>query len=168
MKCVSQKIILIFILVLPYACQNRTNEKVSDQQYSTPQDDQQASDEEKTLSLPYIAVVDSLTHKLKMEENPEKSAVTLNKEDLAEALNVKYPDIKLQIGRVYRDTLTVHIPDATALTQDYGTTGALTYLAEATYAFTGLPEIKVVNFDFKEGDHAVPGPYTRKSFENKL
>ncbi|MEH6306044.1 hypothetical protein RYH73_10355 [Olivibacter sp. CPCC 100613] len=121
----------------------------------------------KTLTLPFIAVVDSNTTRIALQENPEKSQIPLNKEELAEALNIKYPEVKIELGAVNHDTLSVKIPNATFLTQQMGTTGALTYLAEATYAFTDRTNIHVVNFVFKEGDHAVPGFYTRKSFNTK-
>ncbi|QNL49965.1 hypothetical protein H8S90_25320 [Olivibacter sp. SDN3] len=153
------------------ACQsNREDREAEDKslQEQKADADPHALDEAKTLTLPYIVVADTETAAIEIEENPQRSKVPLNKEELLEALNIKYPDIDLKLGASSHDTLQVNIDDATFLTQQYGTTGALTYLAEATYAFTELPDIKVVNFNFKEGDHAVPGPYTRDSFRKSL
>jgi len=156
-------------LVLLGSCQNNNQASYQDNGQETTIDtaDKQLLEDSKTLTLPYTAVVDPQTTLISIEENPQKSKVPLNKEELAEALNLKYPDIHLVIDSVRHDTLLVHIPNATYLTQQYGTTGAMTYLAEATYAFTTIKEIHVVNFSFKEGDHAVPGPYTRQSFDKK-
>ncbi|GAA4796858.1 hypothetical protein GCM10023231_26690 [Olivibacter ginsenosidimutans] len=155
--------------VLLGSCQNNQQESYQDNGQETAVDtaDKQVLNESKTLTLPYIVEIDSLSTAVEIKENPQKSKVPLTKDELAEALNTKYPEIHLVVGRMSHDTLQVSIPEATYLTQQYGTTGATTYLAEATYAFTEIPQIKVVNFSFKEGDHAVPGPYTRKSFNTK-
>ncbi len=45
-----------------------------------------------------------------------------------------------------------------------GTTGAAEFLATATLTLTEYDDIKLVNFVFDEGDHAVPGLYSRKDF----
>jgi len=156
-------------LFLFASCQNNDRASYQDngQEMTVDTADKQLLDESKTLTLPYTAVIDTQTTLISIEENPQKSKVPLNKEELAAALNIKYPDIHLVIDSLSHDTLRVHIPEATYLTQQYGTTGAMTYLAEATYAFTEIKGIHVVYFTFKEGDHAVPGPYTRQSFDKK-
>ncbi len=46
-----------------------------------------------------------------------------------------------------------------------GTAGAQSYIATITYSLTELAEINYVNFDFKEGDHALPGTYKRTGFD---
>jgi hypothetical protein len=45
-----------------------------------------------------------------------------------------------------------------------GTTGARAFLSVATYTLTELKGIHYVDFDFIEGDHAVPGTYNRGEF----
>lgn len=148
------------------ACQQNTNEKdTNDQQELVDHSASQSLNEGKALVLPYIAEVNDETSEVYLKENPQRSPIPLTKEELAEALNIKYPEITIQAGEIKTDTLHITIPDPTFLTQQSGTTGAQTYLAEATFAFTELPEVRVVFFDFKEGDHAVPGPYTRSSFK---
>lgn len=157
----------IVIVGLFLACQPNTENKNTEESDSVANTENQELDAAKTLTLPYVAVIDSTSTYIEIEENPQRSKIPLSQEELAEALNIKYPDIKLSVGKVSHDTLYVNIPNATFLTQQSGTTGATTYLAEATYAFTEIPAINVVNFSFKEGDHAVPGPYTRGSFNKK-
>lgn len=160
---------IFFIALASLLIVNCQNERTNSDEKQSPREESNKTNSTtaKTLTLPFIAVVDSTSNLIALEENPQKSSIPLNKEELAEALNIKYPEIKLNLREVSHDTLFVVIPNATFLTQQIGTTGALTYLAEATYAFTDLTDIKVVNFEFKEGDHAVPGPYTRKSFNTK-
>ncbi|MDM8173861.1 MULTISPECIES: hypothetical protein [Olivibacter] len=166
-KSFTRIIIITMMSFLIFACRNEQENKANRTSSDTVDTAKTISSASKTLTLPFIAVVDSNTTRIELQANPQKSKVPLNKEELAEALNIKYPEIKLELGKTSHDTLLVNIPSATFLTQQMGTTGALTYLAEATYAFTDLANIKVVNFVFKEGDHAVPGPYTRKSFNTK-
>ncbi len=45
-----------------------------------------------------------------------------------------------------------------------GTTGADDYMSTTTFTLTELRGIKYVNFAFEEGDHAVPGTYSRKYY----
>lgn len=157
----------ILFAALFLSCQQNTDNKNTSEGDSLAEANGQELEVAKTLTLPYVAVMDSASTYIEIKENPQKSKIPLDQEELAEALNIKYPDIKLSVNKVSHDTLYVDIPVATFLTQQYGTTGATTYLAEATYAFTEIPAIEVVNFSFKEGDHAVPGPYTRASFNKK-
>ncbi|WP_134088410.1 hypothetical protein [Olivibacter sp. XZL3] len=166
-KSIKRIAFILFTSVAILACRNEEGNKEEQRATRTTDTDKDLSETSKTLTLPFIAVVDSTTTRVELQENPQKSKIPLNKEELAEALNIKYPEIKLEIGKTSHDTLSVSIQNATFLTQQMGTTGALTYLAEATYAFTDLANINVVNFLFKEGDHAMPGPYTRKSFNTK-
>lgn len=165
----SRKFLFLLLASLSFFwnCQNQTKEEKKTEQEQIEGNEKQLLEETKTLSLPFVAVVNNETTQIEIQENPQKSKVPLNKEELAEALNIKYPEIHLEVDKISHDTLSVNIPNATYLTQQAGTTGAMTYLAEATYAFTDLPEIKVVTFNFKEGDHAVPGPYSRNSFNKK-
>jgi hypothetical protein len=55
----------------------------------------------------------------------------------------------------------VQIGDEQQLTQHMGTTGATAYIEVVTYSLTSLKSIGFVEFRFKEGDHAIPGRYSR-------
>lgn len=118
-------------------------------------------------TLPYLTEYNTETDRFEINENADYNH-SATQEDLREALNAKYPDIQMEITKQSHDTLFVDIPNAAGLTQRSGTTGAMAYIAEATYAFTSLYGIHVVDFSFAEGDHAVPGPYTRDSFKDLL
>ena len=166
-KLLNFSLLLLTFPLVFLNCQNQTNEEKKTEGNQTNENEKRPLADTKTLTLPFIAVVNDKTDKIEIQENPQKSTVPLNKEELAEALNIKYPEIHLEVNKISSDTLLVNIPNATYLTQQAGTTGALTYLAEATFAFTELPKIKVVTFSFKEGDHATPGSYSRSSFDKK-
>ncbi len=60
----------------------------------------------------------------------------------------------------------VEVVDGEFLTQKMGTTGAHYYLTAATYTLTEAPDVRTVDFQFEEGDHAAPGLYTRESFKD--
>lgn len=116
--------------------------------------------------LPYIVQYDDNTGKFNIDKNPASESVAYTAEALANALNHKYAEIQLRVGDRRNDTLDLHIDSSFYLTQSIGSAGANNYLAETTYAFTTLDSVKVVNFNFEPGDHAMPGPYTRRFFDD--
>jgi hypothetical protein len=147
------------LILLLAACQNTEN-KVVENTGSTVDD----STQEKTLELPYNAEYNENTQKLELKHNTaDVSKLTLA--DMVEAINLKYPEIKLQLVGAKDHTAHVKIDDASYLSEDLGSTGSNTYMAEATYALTEIAGITAVNFAFKEGDHAAPGVYTRADFK---
>ncbi len=119
----------------------------------------------KVDSLPWNAVFNPGTQLLELKKSPGDLS-NASPEQMANAINRKYSDILLEIEGRKADTLFAKIQEAEKLTQGMGTTGAETYLAEVTYALTELKGVKAVDFDFKAGDHAIPGVYTRQSFKN--
>lgn len=112
--------------------------------------------------LPFFLQYNTENNRFKIIE--DKDIHLTKEEEIVLALNTKYPQIKIEVETRRNDTLFVRIPDATNLTQSMGTTGATSYLVEATYGFTSINGIQVVNYSFTEGDHASPGSYTRDSF----
>lgn len=97
---------------------------------------------------------------------PEKPGVeVLSPEKLIEALNQNTPEVKLVFERVSGDTAFISIPDSKYLTSQMGSTGAYNYLATVVYNFTELKPVRIVHFNFEEGDHASPGNYTRNDFK---
>lgn len=117
-------------------------------------------------ALPFVVIFNEETERFDIVENTENQDFTPNGNGYIEALNSKYPEINIRMGDRRQDTLDVFIDDATYLTQSIGSAGANSYLAEATYAFTTLDSVNVVNFNFDTGDHATSGPYTRAFFKD--
>jgi hypothetical protein len=93
--------------------------------------------------------------------NPRSIISFLNKTDLGNETSHK---IYLTLVKTSNDTIYLKIKNSFPLTQSIGTTGAMLYIAGVTYNLTELKTIKYVNLDFEEGDHAVPGTYSRDSF----
>ena len=86
---------------------------------------------------------------------------------LTKYLNSNNSKVVIEWQRRSNDTAYLKIADATVLTQQMGTTGAMMYLAFVVYNVTELPGIRFVTLAFDEGDHAVPGTYTRESFKDE-
>src|SRR5690606_4196834 len=93
-----------------------------------------SAESEKLLVLPWTAVFDSETQQLELKHNEAGNAENLTIQDMIDAINIKYPETKLYKTSQQGDTINVTINDAAYLTQQSGTTGAETYLAEATFA----------------------------------
>lgn len=169
MKTLKSILLSSLALVLLNGCmtdqsENTTNDTITEETI-TPSDSAQII-ENPLQPLPYVVNYDDATGRLEIEENPVADTTSLNSDQLVLALKNKYPEINLRIGDRKQDTLDIHIDDATYLTQSIGSAGAEAFLIEATYGFTAIDSIKVVNFVFKPGDHAMPGPYDRKYFKD--
>ena len=152
-------IFLLSGLILVASCRNETESKVSDK------DSTLVSDEDVVLtSPPYTVEFDEKTQGLSLiRSNESLEGADLN--DIISSINKKYQDIKLNLIKAGRDTIELKIDDAKQLTQGMGSTGAEAYLAEVTYSLTELKGVKAVKIDFEEGDHAMPGTYTRADFK---
>lgn len=161
---------LIAILCFASSCRNETADTESDttaDSVTTESTEMSVDTPLPNSSLPYAAVFDEETDQLDAQANPDFDRSRLNIDTLTHLLLSNYPQIELKVDGVSNDTIYVQIADAAYLTQQMGSSGAHMYLLEATYAYTELAGIQVVHFDFKEGDHAIPGTYTRKSFEEE-
>ncbi len=82
-------------------------------------------------------------------------------------LNANNEKVQLEFVKQSGDTLFVKIPESAVLTQQMGTTGADGYLSVATYTLTEFPGVNYVHFDFEEGDHAMPGIYSRQYYVDR-
>jgi len=162
---------LFVVLYFVSSCRNETSDTATESVTDSVTEDSATMPTEDVPppapSLPYTAVFNDDTDQLDAEANPDFDRSQLNIDTLTHLLRVNYPQIALEVDRVSNDTIYVKIADATYLTQEMGSSGAHMYLFEATYAYTELDGIEVVDFNFVEGDHAIPGTYTRKSFEDE-
>lgn len=157
-------VVLIAVLLMA-ACQNETRQAPAE----SPDPEPEAVEEAVIAlpSLPYFALFDEQEEQLEIEKHPDFDTSQLHVDSLTNLLRLHYPEVPLVVDTLEGDTLYVSITDATFLTQQMGSSGAKVYLLEATYAFTELRDIDVVHFNFTEGDHAMPGVYTRERFEKE-
>ena len=113
---------------------------------------------------PYNVEYDSVANVLRLKRRTDVGSATAG--EMINLINDKYPGIKLDLVKAGTDTIELRIDDATKLSQQMGSAGAEAYLAELTYSLTEVEGIKAISIDFEEGDHAMPGVYTRNDFKN--
>lgn len=95
---------------------------------------------------------------------PYKKIKDATLEMLIRELNLLFTEKNLPtvtLSKSENDTVFLQVSDENMLTQEMGTTGATAYIEAVTYTLTSLKNIHYVQFDFKEGDHAIPGRYSR-------
>lgn len=165
MKTLPLSLSLAFSALILFSCRNETRENAGEKTQNDPAIEIAEDMDAPLPSLPYIAAFVEGSEQLESQKNPEFNRALLSLDALTQALIANYPEINLEVDRVSNDTLFVQITDAGYLTQQMGSSGAQMYIMEATYAYTELPDINVVHFDFAEGDHALPGSYTRDYFQ---
>jgi hypothetical protein len=116
--------------------------------------------------LIWISDFDTVTGEFYLKQQRTINTDTLNPATMINDLNAAWDDIKLVLVKVSGDTLYVSIPDSEYLGQQMGSAGAQSYMASTTYNLTELKGIKYITYDMQPGDHASPGTFSRKSFEN--
>jgi hypothetical protein len=90
---------------------------------------------------------------------------TLSGEILEKITNKTWPKVQVKYNGTSNDTAFVSIPFSTVLTQQMGSAGAESFMVSTTWTFTLLKGIQYISFDFAVGDHAMPGVYSRDSWE---
>lgn len=119
----------------------------------------------KLIDAHYFWEADQDTHnRLIMKKSRPISSDSLTTASLLQVLNNLHPNVELSYKKISGDTLFVKINKSTYLTQRMGSSGAEAYLAEVTYNLTEITGINFVNINFKIGDHAEPGTYSRTDF----
>ena len=157
------EIYISFIVVLLLtSCQSDSSKKSVE---AMAVDSAAKADQGKTLVVPWEASLNDSTRMMEINRNPAANMTNLNYLDLIDALNYKYPQIKLEWIKQEGDIIFLKIEEADYLTRESGTLGAHAYLAELTFSLTELKGISKVNLSFKEGDHARPGVYERGDFD---
>lgn len=152
----------LIVLFLLASCQSDNSKKSLEELAA---DSAAIADQSKTLIVPWTVVLNDSTHLMEIKKNPDARMENLSYLDIVDALNYKYPQIKLEWVNQEDTTAFVRIDDAYFLTRESGTEGARAYLAEVTFSLTEISGIKAVDFSFKEGDHARPGMYERADFK---
>ena len=154
---------LLLCMIFLVACTRDEKRRSSDTADSLITDTLQQTGE--LDSLPWNTSYNETTQRLQLDHKAGSMA-GVGHAEIIELLNKKYSGIKMKYVRMQGDTIVTRIDDAMQLTQSIGTSGAESYLAEATFSLTEIPSIKAVKIEFEEGDHAMPGTFTRASFKD--
>jgi hypothetical protein len=75
-----------------------------------------------------------------------------------------YPP-KLKLIKISADTVFLGVINDFYLTQSMGTAGAEEYITKAATSLLEINDIHYVDFDFKMGDHAYPGTYSKAGYQ---
>jgi len=113
------------------------------------------------------ASLNDSTGKMEMKKVIMQGADNRNPQSILASLNEEYPEIKLDFLRISHDTVFLKIDDAHFLTQQMGSTGSQMYIASLVYNLTEDPIIHFVSMKFEEGDHALPGTFSRATFSGQ-
>ncbi|HMO61573.1 MAG TPA: hypothetical protein PKC39_10240 [Ferruginibacter sp.] len=154
------KIIAVFVLLGSFAiqCNERSAESTLTASDTTAQAGTMAS--ERQLHLPWLIDTE---YKTKKRNSFLKSGIYTAGHIVA-ALNAKYPEVQLLQPAMLNDTLWVKIDNSNYLTQQMGSSGAASYLADIVINLTAIDGVNYVKIDFEEGSHAAPGTWTKKDF----
>ncbi|MBL0146885.1 MAG: hypothetical protein IPP48_15365 [Chitinophagaceae bacterium] len=97
-------------------------------------------------------------------KNTDFKTEQLNTDSLIKALNDLYPEIQLSKVKMSGDTLFTQIKNSEYLTNNMGSSGTATYIADVVINLTTIKEIKCVIINFKLGSHATPDIWCRDDF----
>lgn len=87
-------------------------------------------------------------------------------QSVVNGINSIYRDIHLLFIKQSNDTVYAKIDSAFTFTNDMGSSGAAEYLSTVVINLTTLNNVNFVNLDFPKGNHASPGVFSRKDYEN--
>lgn len=104
------------------------------------------------------------TEEFELKQMRSVDQENLTGETLEKIINRSWPGVQIKFIRTSNDTAFISIPDSEVLTQQMGTAGAESFMISTTFTLTELKGINYVSFDFEEGDHAIPGVYSRNSW----
>jgi len=161
MKKFAPYFLVVFIFI---ACNSDTKNTETEEEIVSTENYQQPTE---IADIPWAAILDSTSQIITMTATEGIKSQDLNLQNVTESINRKYPEILITDPQQKNDTVFVSIKDATYLTQGSGSMGAEIFLAESTYSYTQIPGVSFVNYNFKVGDHASPGTFTRRDFEFK-
>lgn len=97
-------------------------------------------------------------------KNWEIKEMNISPKEWIDFINAQNKNVYMEFSEHSGDTLYVKIKESTFLTQQMGSAGADAYLSVATYTLTESKNVNYVHFDFEEGDHAIPGTYSRQYY----
>ncbi len=75
-----------------------------------------------------------------------------------------YPP-KLKLIKVSADTVYLRVINDFYLTQSMGSAGAEEYIVKSATSLLEINGIRYVDFDFKMGDHAYPGTFSKAGYQ---
>jgi hypothetical protein len=160
------KFSFLALSILLLSCGNDKENKVTDSEEEATVDSivsENATPEYNPDSKLYIW---RSTFDYKKVKNSAASPSIIQADSLIKGLNEFYENVRLEKVKQSGDTLYTIIKESDYLTQQMGTTGAETYLADVILNLTSVPGIRYVKIDMTAGDHMQPGTWSAENFKN--
>ncbi len=111
---------------------------------------------------------DSIVNRDYLKRGKMLDSISKSPNELIEILNMRPCKCKIDYVEITGDTLTIRILEDEYLTEQMGTSGADSYMAETVYTLTENDLIHFVRFKMDYGSHASPGLYCRKDYEQMI
>src|SRR5690606_42143085 len=121
MENIKFLLLMFLTFILISGCRNENTENQDETVDSVTVIESEPVAEPEEIALPYIVTFDDNTGKLEIEKIPESTTYSNTAEQIAVALNTKYPEITLQVSVTHLDTLVLSAHDYTQLTHCMGT-----------------------------------------------
>ena len=169
MKKIKLLICALICCAIFFSCHSNDKEKADEEEIAGAAASASiSSDSAKTIiNQSMIWTVDDENQgKEKLKKPVNAMPDTFSMAHVIQLINDNFTGIKMELIKVSNDTVYVKIPESSRLTDQIGDTGAENYLASVTFTLTETKNIKFINFNFKEGEHAEPGVFSRESFKN--
>ncbi len=160
------KLILIGLILLVIGCDTKQQDD-SAEHYTDEQSE--VAPESSTLNDSLEAIwgyeFNEQTAEFEVKQLRSFDRDALTGETLEKIINKSWSKVQIKFIRTSNDTAFISIPDSKVLTQQMGSAGAESFMVSTTFTFTELNGINHLSFAFEEGDHAAPGVYNRKSWD---
>ncbi len=131
--------------------------------------DQPMEDNKTNSAIIYAwkATLNDITGEIEIKKTEATNLDSLSLDSVIDFINARDSSVHLYLIKKTNDTVYLKIPAAAPLTQQMGSTGSTVYMAELVYNLTEIPGIRYINLNFKAGDHALPGTFSRDSFKDQ-
>ncbi len=154
-------IILLLASIAVIACNTGGDKKIQ------PSDADSLTIEETIVEQPDTVLfwtVDDY-NKVKTQVYSDSIGIT-DPQSVVNGINSIYKDIPLVFVKQSNDTVYAKVDNALTFANDMGSSGAAEYLSTVVVNLTTLKNVNFVNLDFPRGDHASPGVFSKKDYEN--
>jgi len=108
---------------------------------------------------------DTLMNREYLKRGKMLDSISRSLDELVKILNMRPSKCKIDYVNITGDTLGIKILDDEYLTEQMGTSGADSYMAETIYTLTENDLFHFVRFEMDYGSHASPGVFSRKNYE---
>ena len=159
---------LVSLLALSLSCNDRTVKRANEVGLDDSiivEEDWVEVEEVPPLEPFWVYEYDEDVQDFRLRQLRENHKGSTSSMDIEAMINNNWPNVQVEVYDRKKDTVFVAISSSAYLTQQMGTAGADAFMISTTFNFTELHQVNYVFFDFEEGDHAVPGLYSRSSWK---